>query len=57
MHPTGGSNGTFTFEAALSYDSSGDRGLSVRVLPNHPDLPDPFLTGFIRWANGRGSKS
>jgi starch phosphorylase len=57
MHPTDGGNGTFTFEAALSYDTSGDRGLSVRVLPSHPDLPDPFLTGFIRWANGRSSKS
>jgi starch phosphorylase len=51
MEHTGGNNGKFAFEGSLSYASSGDRGISVRVLPKHEDLPDPFLTGYIRWAH------
>jgi glycogen phosphorylase len=50
MKTTGGKDGKFTFEGSLVYDTTGDRGLSVRVLPHHENLADPFLTGYIRWA-------
>ncbi|MFP4322048.1 MAG: alpha-glucan family phosphorylase [Anaerolineales bacterium] len=43
----------YDFEGMVSFDTSGDRGISVRVLPKHETLPDPFLTGYIRWANGK----
>ena len=39
------------FCADLSYYTTGKRGLSVRVLPQHPDLADPFQTGLITWAS------
>jgi starch phosphorylase len=45
-----GSEGSYTFETHVSYDTSGERGLSVRVLPYHPSLPTSFLPGIIRWA-------
>ncbi|MHB8625943.1 MAG: alpha-glucan family phosphorylase [Aggregatilineales bacterium] len=44
-------NGTvYQFEAQVSYTVTGQRGLSVRVLPHHPDLPTPFLRGIVCWA-------
>lgn len=44
-------DGTYSFTAALRYHTSGDRGVSVRVLPSNPNLPSPFQPGIIRWAN------
>jgi glycogen phosphorylase len=44
------SDGIHTFGAQLTYNNSGERGISVRVLPNHPSLPTPFQPGIIRWA-------
>lgn len=41
----------YQFEAELLYKSTGQHGVSVRVLPHHPDLPTPFLRGVIRWAD------
>ncbi len=46
----GGENGIWRFTARLQYTTSGERGLSVRVLPHHPSLATPFLPGFITWA-------
>lgn len=43
-------NGLYTFTTQLSYKTSGERGLSVRVLPRHENLPTAFLPGIIRWA-------
>lgn len=43
-------DGTYSFSARLSYNTSGERALSVRVLPKHELLPSPFLPGIIRWA-------
>ena len=52
MQPLQHSNdGVYTFGAQLTYSNSGERGISVRVLPNHPSLPTPFQPGIIRWAN------
>ncbi len=38
------------FEAKLSYTTTGKRGMSVRVLPNHEDLANPLQVGLIAWA-------
>jgi len=50
MSKTKGKSGKYTFEGSMIYDRSGDHGVSVRVLPNNKNLADPFLTGYIRWA-------
>lgn len=42
--------GTYTFKAQLVHHTTGNQGISVRILPNHEDLPTPFLRGLIRWA-------
>ncbi|MBN1679788.1 MAG: alpha-glucan family phosphorylase [Anaerolineae bacterium] len=39
------------FMTMLRYPTTGKRGFSVRVLPNHEDLPNPLLTNMIVWAN------
>jgi len=52
MVNTGSKSGKHTFEGKISFETSGERGVSVRVLPQHETLPDPFLTGYICWANG-----
>ncbi len=45
-----GSDGSYTFQTHIRYDTSGERGLSVRILPHHESLPTPFQPGIIRWA-------
>ncbi|MCC6798623.1 MAG: hypothetical protein IT325_00780, partial [Anaerolineae bacterium] len=40
------------FCATVDYHTTGKRGISVRVLPRHPDLADPIQTGLITWASG-----
>ncbi len=40
----------YEFAANVAYKTTGQHGLSVRVLPHHPDLPTPFLRGIVRWA-------
>jgi glycogen phosphorylase len=51
MAPNGvDGNGTCKFTAEISYATSGERGLSVRVLPYHPYLRTSFLPGLITWA-------
>ena len=47
----GGSDGSYTYAAQFPFTTSGDRGISVRVLPHHDSLPTPFQPGIIRWAN------
>lgn len=43
-------DGTCKFTAKVTYDTSGERGLSVRVMPYHPYLHTSFLPGMITWA-------
>lgn len=43
-------NGTCKFTANVTYDTSGERGLSVRVMPYHPYLHTSFIPGMITWA-------
>lgn len=45
-----GNDGSYTFQTQVSYNTSGERGLSVRILPHHESLPTSFLPGIIRWA-------
>ncbi len=40
----------YQFTANVAYKTTGQHGLSVRVLPHHADLPTPFLRGIVRWA-------
>jgi glycogen phosphorylase len=47
----GGKGNVHEFSAVLTYSTTGKRGVSVRVLPNHEDLADPRLTGLIEWAD------
>jgi len=39
-----------TFQGTLKLGESGRVGFAVRVLPCHPDLVHPILTGHILWA-------
>jgi starch phosphorylase len=52
MQPVGpGGEGSHLYQAsAVTCSRSGMHGYTVRVLPNHPDLPTPFLPGLIVWA-------
>jgi glycogen phosphorylase len=43
-------SGLYTFTASVSYKSSGDRGISVRVLPYNDLLPTSIQPGLISWA-------
>ena len=45
------SNGAYTFKTSIVYHTSGERGLSGRVLPHNEDLPTPIQPGLIVWAN------
>ncbi|MFN8528934.1 MAG: alpha-glucan family phosphorylase [Anaerolineae bacterium] len=52
MQPVNGGNGngTYTFVARVAYSTSGERGLSVRVVPHHDALTTDFQLGVVRWA-------
>jgi starch phosphorylase len=43
-------DGHYKYVAQVSYNTSGDRGISVRVVPKHEFLPSPFQPGLISWA-------
>ncbi|MFZ4815056.1 MAG: alpha-glucan family phosphorylase [Phototrophicaceae bacterium] len=43
-------DGAYVFKASLAYDTSGERGVSVRILPRNPYLSSPFQMGLIKWA-------
>jgi starch phosphorylase len=45
-----GTNGQYVFNTQLTYRISGERGISVRVLPENESLTTPFVPGIIRWA-------
>jgi starch phosphorylase len=45
-----GVDGVYQFKTRYTYHTSGERGLSVRVLPAHELLPTSFLPGLITWA-------
>ncbi|HNX74982.1 MAG TPA: alpha-glucan family phosphorylase [Candidatus Rifleibacterium sp.] len=41
---------TAEFKGGIALGSSGKMGLAIRVMPAHPDLVHPLLTGHILWA-------
>ncbi|MCY3935250.1 MAG: alpha-glucan family phosphorylase [Chloroflexi bacterium] len=43
-------NGVFMYKSDLSYPTSGEHGVSVRVLPHHAHLPTPYQPNLITWA-------
>ncbi len=45
-----GSGSEVTFKGTVRYTSSGESGISVRVIPNHRYLSTPFQPGLITWA-------
>jgi glycogen phosphorylase len=47
---TKASDGSYQYTGHLTYQTSGERGMSVRVLPYHPYLRTSFLPGMITWA-------
>ncbi|PJF41245.1 MAG: alpha-glucan phosphorylase [Phototrophicales bacterium] len=42
--------GTYIYTGCFTDHTTGGRGLSVRVLPDHEFLPNPFQLGLITWA-------
>jgi starch phosphorylase len=40
---------SWLFSGTIPCRSSGHHGFAVRVLPNHPDLPNPFEPGLVCW--------
>jgi len=46
----GGGKTVYEFEQQLTYSTTGQRGLAVRVMPRHEDLPHPLLTNLITWS-------
>ena len=44
-------NGTYLYEGTLPCSQSGLHGLSVRVIPSHPDVLNPLRLGLIKWAD------
>ncbi len=43
-------NGAYLYEGTLPCSQSGLHGLSIRVIPSHPDVPNPLRLGLITWA-------
>lgn len=50
MAVAGGENGVYTFKTKITSDETGDRGISVRVVPKHDLLPTRFQPKLITWA-------
>ncbi|HEX7104105.1 MAG TPA: alpha-glucan family phosphorylase [Nitrolancea sp.] len=53
MEPFGpATDGLLAYRARLTAGgTSGEHGLTVRVVPHHPDLVTPFIPGLITWAH------
>ena len=44
-------DGVLTYTGAIPCRSSGLHGYSVRVVPRHPDLANPYEPGLVTWAS------
>lgn len=44
-------NNSYKFKAQYVYHTSGERGLSVRVMPDHELLPTSIQPGLVTWAH------
>jgi len=56
VEKTSGSKGEYLFIGSLSCKDSGRQGLSVRILPHHPDMLDPYRPGMIIWEGMSSSR-
>ncbi|MCU0498927.1 MAG: alpha-glucan family phosphorylase [Anaerolineae bacterium] len=45
-----GADGVYVFSIPIAYHTSGDRGVSVRIMPSHQYLSNPFMPRLITWA-------
>lgn len=45
------SGDTYSYSVETSIHRSGLHGFTVRVRPNHPDMPVKFIPGLISWAD------
>ncbi|MBI9073432.1 MAG: alpha-glucan family phosphorylase [Melioribacteraceae bacterium] len=48
--PNGNKIGVFKYKGEITCKSSGNFGFTLRILPKHPLLINPFELGVIRWA-------
>jgi starch phosphorylase len=48
--PGASADGVYTYAGAIPCRTSGLHGYSVRVVPKHPDLANPYETALIAWA-------
>jgi hypothetical protein len=53
MEPCGpATDGVLAYRTRVTASgTSGEHGLTVRVVPHHPDLVTPFIPGLITWAH------
>lgn len=49
MRDTGGADGVYHFSGRLTCRFNGRIGLSVRVVPHHPQLTSPYTLGLAAW--------
>ena len=45
-------NGEHWFTGSMQCKATGQHGVAVRVLPNHPDQVNPYDLGLILWEKG-----
>jgi len=51
MKPSGSGKGSeYTFTTTVNHTLSGERGISVRVVPHHQYMSTDFQSGLITWA-------
>jgi glycogen phosphorylase len=46
-----GDNGEHWFVGRMECRATGQHGVAVRILPNHPDQGNPFELGLVLWGN------
>ena len=45
-------DGDCLFEGNITFDHSGRYGYTLRILPHHEDLSNPYEPRLIMWAGG-----
>jgi starch phosphorylase len=45
------SDGKYEFSGCINCTLSGMQGFSIRIIPRHDLLDNPYLPGMIRWAS------
>jgi len=42
---------TYLFDGEIEFPESGRHGYTIRILPRHPDLVNPYEMGLVTWAD------